>query len=836
MLISSPTRHSAFHSVCCLAAILSLAMTCPSDVVYAQTGSKPFELLILGPDGEPIPEAQVEIRGRPKATPDWVIEGEVLKKGSYGMFVKPTQAGHLKLRLPNKSNYSFSIKADGYGPYWAEWERDELPATFTAELDLGRTVGGVVIDEAGKPVVGAQVRPSVNFKKRPGDTSTLGVGTSIKTDEQGHWTYANLPRDKEFFGIEITHPKFKPHRAKFSAETFESTDGQVPQQTITMSKGLSVTGIVVDATGNPVIGALIRTQLFNDIRSANTNDVGVYELSGCEDGVARIVVSAPGLAVDMQQVHVAENMEAVNFTMQPGGHVRIRVVDEQGKPVPKARIFFQRWREGSYNYFEFDHVDQYADANGIWEWNEAPVDEFKADICRPNGMQLGKQSLMARAEEYVFAPPPALVVVGRVIDAETKQPIENFQVVPGVRSSAEHMNWVPNEIFEAQNGTFEHRETHDYFAHLFKIQARGYKPVESRDIKSNEGRVEVTFELERGAEIEIRVMTPKGLPAVGAKVALGIPGAQINIENGDIDDNSTYAQRTIVNAAGRLRFPGQSTAYQLVIVHESGFAHFKSDQAERMDLVRLTPWASAEGTFRVAKQPLAGVEMVLSSGTVHSYGDDVPNIFTTCKSITNQAGAFRFSRVFPGSGRVQRSILRMVNEGAKEVTSSTSLSAEFVAEQSTQIDFGLAGCPVVGRLVKPTLYTERVLWSFADISVEPQIGPGPIPVPDELKDQPGQANDWYIQWLKTDAGKAWAAASAKAQRTLRTSPRYSATCDTQGNFKIDDMPAGSYFLSVRFYESPRVGQLQNFVFDVPETATDNGTVIDLGAVQLEDAL
>ena len=65
-------------------------------------------------------------------------------------------------------------------------------------------------------------------------------------------------------------------------------------------------------------------------------------------------------------------------------------------------------------------------------------------------MELGEQPLIARAEEYVFACPPILVVVGRVIDAETKQPIESFQVVPGVRSNPQRMNWVPNQIFEAK--------------------------------------------------------------------------------------------------------------------------------------------------------------------------------------------------------------------------------------------------------------------------------------------------------------------------------------------------------------------------------------------------
>ena len=55
------------------------------------------------------------------------------------------------------------------------------------------------------------------------------------------------------------------------------------------------------------------------------------------------------------------------------------MVDENGEGIPKARIFFQRWR-GHIDYFEFDHVNEYADEQGVWEWNEAPVDGFAAGV------------------------------------------------------------------------------------------------------------------------------------------------------------------------------------------------------------------------------------------------------------------------------------------------------------------------------------------------------------------------------------------------------------------------------------------------------------------------
>ena len=209
-------------------------------------------------------------------------------------------------------------------------------------------------------------------------------------------------------------------------------------------------------------------------------------------------------------------------------------------------------------------------------WNEAPLDEFKADICPPDGMELAGQPLIARAEEYVFRVPDPLVVSGKVIDAVTRKPIKAFRVVPGVRSSETHMNWVESESFSATDGQFQLRETHGYFAYLVRVEADGYQAAVSRDIKSTEGKVTIDFELKKGKDIVAKVVTPRNLPAAGAKVALGVAGSQINIQNGEIDDGSTYSTRLETDKAGRFHFPPQSKDFQLVITHPSGYAHIKS--------------------------------------------------------------------------------------------------------------------------------------------------------------------------------------------------------------------------------------------------------------------
>jgi hypothetical protein len=55
--------------------------------------------------------------------------------------------------------------------------------------------------------------------------------------------------------------------------------------------------------------------------------------------------------------------------------------------------------------------------------------------------------VVARKKEYVFVVPPALVVSGKVVDAETKQPIKQFRVARGIRDPQLQLSWDPGNRF-----------------------------------------------------------------------------------------------------------------------------------------------------------------------------------------------------------------------------------------------------------------------------------------------------------------------------------------------------------------------------------------------------
>ena len=696
-----------------------------------------------------------------------------MRKGSYGTFAATDGAGRLTVELPRTpASLDVDITTPGFGPYlvcWSSESRPEpIPARFTAELEAGWSVGGVIVDTDGQPVKGAKIHPGIEFKKRPGDRGQMGVGTELQTDAAGKWRFDSVPVSINEISVNIDHPAFRPVLRQMTRGAFGIETGRDPGKVI-LDRGLTVVGRVSDEAGKPVVGALVRTKFTNDIREAKTGADGVYRLAGCVPRAVRIVVSAKGRATDMKELNIEPTMGPVDFQMKPGGSIRIRVLDERGQAVPKARIFFQRWR-GSFAYFEFSHVSQYADENGVWVWNEAPLDEFKADICRPGGMQLDQQSLISREQEYVFRTPPALVISGKVIDAVTKEPIKKFRVVPGTRSIASTINWIESEVYAASGGGYRISRHRGDFAHLVRIEADGYQTAVSRDIKSDEGSISIDFELVKGSGIVGKVVTPRNVPASGAKVALAVGTSQIIIKNDAIYDSSTYSMREDTDEAGRFNFASQSTDFQLVITHPSGYAHLSSSaEWPLVRIIHLEPWSRAEGTFRIGRAPVPHVPITIQSSATGPRARNGPRVFTFHDATTGPDGRFVFDRVLPGSGRIGRRIT-LTEGGATEIASSVMVAANFPAGETVRIDLGGTGRPVVGKLRPPEGFNENVRWNFALVTGRPDLIAG-----------------------------------------RREGPSFTTFVGPDSTFRIDDVPQCSYVLYV-FFQRDRVGQLQDHRF------------------------
>jgi len=116
----------------------------------------------------------------------------------------------------------------------------------------------------------------------------------------------------------ISHPGVQPHYQTLARDTFGMEGHAEPSAKIKLKPGLTISGTVADEAGQFIEEASVRTNFLNDLREAKTNAQGAHRLAGCDARVTRIVLSAKGMATDLQTVRVDPEMKPVNFHMQPG--------------------------------------------------------------------------------------------------------------------------------------------------------------------------------------------------------------------------------------------------------------------------------------------------------------------------------------------------------------------------------------------------------------------------------------------------------------------------------------------------------------------------------------
>jgi beta-lactamase regulating signal transducer with metallopeptidase domain/uncharacterized GH25 family protein len=791
-----------------IAALILFAAVAVPHLRAAREGPAPtptnvgqeFELLIMRPDGKPIPDGRVELSDRttcPVPTSKSVVTGKLIRVEPLIATLASDSEGRLRVKLePVPANFNIDIRIPGYAPWTASWPslpgHDEpIPARLTAQLEPAWSIGGVIVDSDGKPIEGVNVHHTIWFKTLSGDNWRVGRSGTMKTDAAGRWHYDSVPLAMEKVGVTFDHPSYMPMRWWLSRPEFDVTSGRWPTDNFVLERGVTVTGRVTDESRKPIAGALIRTKFSDTYRKATTASDGTYKLVGCEPVKSRIVVSAKGRAYDMKQVKLDPTMGPLNFAMRPGGTLRIRVLDDQGNPVPKAWLHFRSW-SGQFEHFEFDPVGTETDESGRWIWHEAPLDELQVDIHARGRWGLNEQRLIARKDEYVLRLPAPVVISGRVIDAVTKEPIESFRVVPGLRvDNRSPLTWQSHQSFAVKDGFYQVDRSRSFPGEAVRIEAPGYQPAVSREIQQGEGSVTINFELTRGQDIVGTVVTPDGRPAAGAKVALANGVSQILVQNGDFDRPSTVSNLQICDDQGRFQFTPQDTTVQLVVVHPSGYAEIRSSaEWDASRKIRLKPWARVEGTFRVGKQPVADVAIQIHTLGHDSHGRDGASIFTIHEARTGADGRLVFDRVLPGKGQIFRRLNVIGGSGPEEVTSSIRVNAEFPGGKTTRIDLGGTGRPVVGELRPPLGFQGKVYWNLAMIDVE-----------DDRTD---------IAWI-------------------------TAAIAEDGTFRLDDVPAGNYTLRVRFQwprEAP--GSLSDYRFQVPPAQGDGPVKpVDLGMLRLK---
>jgi hypothetical protein len=297
-----------------------------------------------------------------------------------------------------------------------------------------------------------------------------------------------------------------------------------------------------------------------------------------------------------------------------------------------------------------------------------------------------------------------------------------------------------------------------------------------------------------GNSVIATVTAPDGSPAAKAQVAIGNGEAGgVEIANGEIGESDALYE---TDSAGRFQIVQPTGRYWMVVVHPSGFIRLECGLKSTFKIVRLTPWARVEGTFRVARTPRPGTEISLTGGTL--IADSGPDIIVTDRKTTDGLGHFAFDRVIPGErwiGRQAPMVRRDV--GTTQLETFCMIALHVDPGKTTHVNLGGSGRPVIGQVRMPAGSSSNAAWNFAIVEVIPEHPP-----------------------LK------------------KLSPYFLATVDHRGNFCIDDVIPGQYQLNFRFFDEDKDNgyYLKGYRFAVPAVIEKlSQRPVDLGVLTLAPA-
>jgi hypothetical protein len=291
----------------------------------------------------------------------------------------------------------------------------------------------------------------------------------------------------------------------------------------------------------------------------------------------------------------------------------------------------------------------------------------------------------------------------------------------------------------------------------------------------------------KSIDVTVAVVGSDGKTVTDAKVVLLELGGSAEIDNGELIQPPVSQQKR-PDPGGHWHFTTDADEFWIVAVHPSGWAHVKGTRTSAPKTLSLSPWARAEGTYAVARQPCADVDLEIEGHTNLEIGKGVANLTTSNQQKTDAHGHFVFEHVLPGL-RYIGSVRNRKPSEPREMMSTCRMTAHFFAGKTTRIDFGNAGRTVIGRLKAPEGGTQP-RWRDARIDVH--------------RDRRGGLG--ALSFL--------------------------ATVDDRGEFLIDDVPTGKYYLSVPLISGTLF--LMGYAFEVPPISEKlTRRPVDLGMIMLK---
>lgn len=593
---------------------------------------------------------------------DPVAGAWVWRTGEEERAVRSDSRGNFTLATPGGPAAVLHADAPGYGPARAVLRDEQRDGGEPVTLLLAATAAaaGRVVDGAGAPVAGATVSAEprdrsgfLAWGSAPTERTVSGADGGFRLRELAAGSPVSLTAD---------HEGYAPATLDLAPLTAGTTRGDLE---IVLDAGITAFGRVVDTDEEPVAGAeveLVPTPQGTDIlawmraardgagNSATSDRDGRFEIADLAPGRVDVHAAAAGfapLAVPGVELPAGQaRVDLGTLLLAAGLTLEGRVVDPDGKPLADAEVSSSGGFGLGLGTFS-RHADAAPETTGpdgrFVLRDLARGERVDVEVKHAGYTDGGAQGVeLPQEEPLTVVLQPASTLSGVVL-AAGGEPLQAQVMIVGEPQTGQPFSRTVSRATSDEDGRFVLEDVAPGRLTL-SATARGYQSYEQSGVvvEPGEDRDDLRVVMQPGAVITGHVTDAGGAPLPGASVSLLDSGQRFGFGS---------SQSATTDADGLYRMDGVAPGeHSLAADHPQQVRAVRDLTVtlgdNRLDF-RLERGLSVSGrVVDAGGAPVAGARVSLGTG------DGVQSFFSGDGQVSDDAGAFTFDGVEPGSYRL----------------------------------------------------------------------------------------------------------------------------------------------------------------------------------------